>query len=51
MKTDRNAIFINGAIAARERAFFDLAKRFRDADNPDEIRDLGDQLGLLIFGK
>ncbi|HEY6349520.1 MAG TPA: hypothetical protein VI636_08940 [Candidatus Angelobacter sp.] len=48
---DRNAIFTNGAILARERAFFDLAKRFRDANNPDELKQLGDLLGLLIFGE
>jgi hypothetical protein len=30
--------------------FFDLAKRFRDASDPEEISRVGDELGRMIFG-
>lgn len=32
------------------KSLFDLAERFRRAQNPEEIRRLGEILGLLIFG-
>jgi len=36
---------------AKERAFFELAHRFRDARDPKEVEQLGDQLGRFIFGE
>jgi hypothetical protein len=35
----------------RERTFFDLANRFRDAKDPEEIQRLGDELGTMVFGR
>jgi ribosomal protein L1 len=34
----------------KEKAFFELAERFRTATDPKEIRQLGDQLGKMVFG-
>lgn len=34
----------------KEKAFFDLAERFRAAKDPDEVKRLGDHLGRLAFG-
>jgi hypothetical protein len=35
----------------KEKAFFDLAKRFREASDPAEAEHLGDQLGRFVFGE
>jgi hypothetical protein len=35
----------------KEKAFFELAKRFREASDPREVEQLGDQLGRFIFGE
>lgn len=35
----------------KEKAFFELAERFRAAADPKEAKQLGDQLGRLIFGE
>lgn len=35
----------------REQAFFELAERFRAANDPSEVKRLGDQLGRFIFGE
>jgi hypothetical protein len=35
----------------KERAFFALAERFRAATDPEEIKQLGDEMGLFIFGE
>jgi hypothetical protein len=35
----------------KEKAFFELAERFRNADDPEEAKQLGDQLGHLVFGE
>ena len=35
----------------KERAFFDLAQRFRAASDPEEVKALGEQLGRFIFGE
>jgi len=35
----------------KEKAFFDLAERFRSARDPEDIQRLGDQLGKIVFGK
>ena len=33
----------------KEKAFFDLAERFRAAADPKEVQRLGDQLGRMVF--
>ena len=35
----------------KEKAFFQLAERFRAADNPEQVKQLGDQLGRFVFGE
>jgi hypothetical protein len=35
----------------KEKAFFDLAQRFRSASDPDEVKQLGDKMGQFIFGE
>jgi hypothetical protein len=35
----------------KEKAFFALAERFRAASDPEEIRQLGDEMGRFIFGE
>jgi hypothetical protein len=35
----------------KEKAFFELAERFRESTDPKEIEQLGDELGLLVFGE
>ena len=35
----------------KERAFFELAERFRGAKDPAEVKQLGDELGSFIFGE
>jgi hypothetical protein len=35
----------------KEKAFFELAERFRGANDPDEAKQLGDQLGRMVFGE
>jgi hypothetical protein len=35
----------------KERAFFSLAERFRAATNPEEVKQLGDELGRFVFGE
>jgi hypothetical protein len=34
-----------------ERPFLDLAERFRAANEPEQVRELGDALGRLVFGE
>lgn len=34
----------------KQQEFFDLAERFRRATNPEEVTQLGDQLGRMVFG-
>ena len=36
---------------AREQRFFELAERFRQADDAGDVARLGDELGKMIFGK
>jgi hypothetical protein len=33
----------------REKAFFELAERFRNATDPEEVKRLGDKMGLMVF--
>jgi hypothetical protein len=35
----------------KEKAFFQLAERFRAADDPEQVKRLGDQLGRFVFGE
>lgn len=35
----------------KEKAFFDLAHRFREARSPKEVGQLGAQLGRFVFGE
>ena len=34
----------------RQQEFFDLAERFRRANDPEEVTRLGDQMGRIVFG-
>jgi len=35
----------------QEKAFFELAGRFREAEDPGEAARPGDELGKLVFGE
>ena len=35
----------------KEKAFFQLAERFRAANDPEQVKQLGDQLGRFVFGE
>ncbi len=35
----------------KEKALFELTRRFRDAQDPKEVEQLGDQLGRCVFGE
>ena len=46
-------VLIENGIDAEKRKqqeFFELAERFRSAEDPKEVRRLGDQLGRMVFG-
>lgn len=34
----------------KEKAFFELAERFRESDDPEQVKRLGDELGRFVFG-
>ena len=34
----------------KQQEFFELAERFRNASNPEEVKRLGDELGRMVFG-
>jgi hypothetical protein len=34
----------------KEKAFFELAERFRKASDPDQVKKLGHELGGFVFG-
>ncbi|MGA3023326.1 MAG: hypothetical protein ABSF98_01015 [Bryobacteraceae bacterium] len=42
----------NGIAAEKQKQqeFFDLAERFRNATDPEEVKRLGDQMGRMVFG-
>ncbi len=33
----------------KEKAFFQLAERFRSASDPEQVKKLGDELGQFVF--
>ena len=35
----------------KEKAFFQLAERFRAANDPDQVKQLGEELGRFVFGE
>ncbi|MGA8183779.1 MAG: hypothetical protein WB819_09050 [Terriglobia bacterium] len=35
----------------KEKAFFDLAERFRSASDPKQVKTLGEELGRFVFGE
>jgi hypothetical protein len=35
----------------KERAFFELAERFRGARDPEQVKTLGEELGRFVFGE
>lgn len=35
----------------KEKDFFELADRFRNSQNPEEVKQLGNELGRFIFGE
>jgi len=39
------------AAKQREQDFFQLAEKFRRAQDPDEIKRLGDEMGRFVFGE
>jgi hypothetical protein len=44
---------IENGIAAekrRQQEFFELAERFRSATDPGEVKQLGDEMGRMVFG-
>ena len=34
----------------KEKAFFEMAERFRTASDPEQVKRLGDKLGRFVFG-
>jgi hypothetical protein len=34
----------------KQQEFFELAERFRNATDPEEVKRLGDALGRMVFG-
>ncbi|HTJ88050.1 MAG TPA: hypothetical protein VL349_12365 [Terriglobales bacterium] len=39
------------AAKEKEKQFFELAQRFRMAQEPEEISRLGDEMGRFVFGE
>jgi hypothetical protein len=35
----------------KEKAFFELAERFRSTSDPKQVKKLGDELGRFVFGE
>jgi len=35
----------------KEQAFFELAERFRAAKDPEQVKQLGEQMGQFVFGE
>ena len=34
----------------KQQEFFELAERFRNTTDPDEVKRLGDRMGRMVFG-
>ncbi len=34
----------------KQQQFFELAERFRNATDPEEVKRLGDEMGRMVFG-
>lgn len=39
------------ATKQKEKAFFQLAERFRAASDPEQVKQLGNELGRFVFGE
>jgi len=39
------------AAKQKEKAFFQLAERFRAASEPEQVKQLGNELGRFVFGE
>jgi hypothetical protein len=39
------------ALRQKEKTFFRLAEQFRTASDPQQVKQLGDQLGRFVFGE
>ena len=39
------------AAKQKEKAFFELAERFRASNDPQEVESLGEELGRFVFGE
>jgi len=39
------------AARQKEKAFFQLAERFRAASDPEQVKQLGNELGRFVFGE
>jgi hypothetical protein len=39
------------AAKQKEKAFFHLAERFRAASDPEQVKQLGNELGRFVFGE
>jgi hypothetical protein len=37
-------------VKRKQEEFFDLAERFRSTTDPEQVKQLGDQIGRMIFG-
>jgi len=35
----------------KEKVFFELAERFRETNDPKQVKQLGDELGRFVFGE
>jgi hypothetical protein len=50
MQAGQNATVSEEAEKRKQQEFFDLAEPFRSANDPDEVKRLGDQMGRMVFG-
>ena len=39
------------AAQQKEKTFFQLAERFRAASDPEQVKELGNELGRFVFGE
>lgn len=51
-KTRRSIVGLGvEASKQKEKAFFELAERFRASNDPEKVKQLGDELGHFVFGQ